>query len=379
MDLRWRRCAAALAGALVLAACTSGAPPSPASTGGPSGRPSTTAVTTIPQPTPADPSAPCAAENVRASLIGAGPAVGRAALIVRLVNRGRWTCREHGWPRVVARSARPPVTAGHTRTDRLLAAGTLPRLPTISLAPGAAAYLVVSGSAVALDPSGTEDTCPPAFHTLRITLPHDNRVLVVRPGLEPSFTATGGFPACGDLTVTPVVPADAVWVKLRDLPAHRPLPRCHAGQVHVRYRAGAFRAGVDFGYLRLVNDSSGTCQLSGSVQVRPVDRHGKVIRFRGAPNDTVRLRSVQVLAHTGSRRTVAILVGASVRTADGREACPIKQRVSPAAWRLTGAINATVANTDPAVQPYERGRVRHLYGCSGPSGIALADAALGSK
>jgi uncharacterized protein DUF4232 len=379
MTLRWRCGAVAVLGVALLAGCTSGSSRAPGSSGPTSRHPGTTALVSTSPPKPADPAAPCTAGNMRASLVGGGPAMGHVSLVIRLVNRGRFPCREHGWPRLVARSSHGPTTAEHVRDDPMLTDGTVRRLPATELAPGRAAYLIAAGSDVAFDPSGAARSCPGAYHTFRITLPGDDRVLVVKPRFEPTLATFRGFPSCGGVSVTPVVPSAAVVEKLREASGHRPLPRCHSGQLHARYRAGPFSAGHDYGYLRLVNDSSPTCQLSGTVTVRPIDGRGKPVRLTGNPNATVALRAVQFLAHGSTHRTAAIMVGASVRTADGRDACPIKQRVSPTAWRLTGAINATVANTDPAVQPYERGRVRHLYGCAGTRGIDLLDASLGTR
>jgi hypothetical protein len=305
--------------------------------------------------------------------------MGHVSLVIRLVNRGRFTCREHGWPRLVARSSAAQITARHVRDDPMLTGGTVHHLPATELAPGRAAYLIAVGADVAFDSSGIVRSCPDSYHTFRITLPGDDRVLVVKPRFERTLATFHGFPSCDGVSVTPVVPSAAVIDKMRGAPGRRPLPRCHSGQLHARYRAGGFSTGHDFGYLRLVNDSSPTCQLSGTVTVRAIDRHGKLIRLNGNPNDSVRLRAVPFPAHGATHRAAAIMVGASVRTADGRDACPIKQRVSPAAWRLSGAITGTVVNTDSTVQPYERGRVRHLYGCAGSHGINLVDATLGTR
>lgn len=379
MTPRWRRCAVALSGAFLLAGCTSGGSAPPGSTTPTSHHPSTTALVSTGPPKPADPAAPCSASNVRASVVGGAPAPAQISLVIRFVNRGRATCREHGWPRLVARAAGAPVTAKHTRSDPALTRATVHGLPVAELRPKQSAYLVVTGSDDTVDPPQTADSCSSSFHTFRITLPGDDRVLVVKPGLEPTLAQFHGFPSCGGIAVTPVVPAAGIIDEIRSLPGHPPLPRCHSGQIHARYRAGGFATGHDYGYLRLTNDSSPTCQLSGAVTVQAIDRHGKLIRLGGTPNGSVLLRTIQFLAHSAAHRAAAIMVGASVRTADGRDACPINQRVSPAAWRLTGAITGTVANTDSTVQPYERGRVRHLYGCAGPRGIVLVDAALTTR
>jgi hypothetical protein len=296
---------------------------------------------------------------------------------VRLVNRGRATCNEHGWTRAAAVSTTSTSDAGHDRTDTDLTRGTAHGLPTVILAPGQSAYVVVTGSDVRFNAAGNAIPCPPPFRALLITLPGSGHALEIDPAFSPELSRFGGFPSCAGVQITPVLPASVVAASAFRTSANDPaLPWCHAGQLHAKYRAGAFGTGNDFGAITIVNASAQSCQASGAIAVRPVDRSGALIRVAGHPRTTVHFNTVQFRSRGSTRDAVAILLGASIRTADGVGACAVKDQVVPAAWRLTGVVAATVPNTDAAVRPKQHGTARHLYGCASPSGIGLLNVSL---
>jgi hypothetical protein len=74
---------------------------------------------------------------------------------------------------------------------------------------------------------------------------------------------------------------------------------------------------------------------------------------------------------TPSEYQIEILLAGSLRTPAGGDNCALDDQVTPATWRLTGLITATISNTDPAIAPRQQGQARHLYACPAPTGIEL--------
>jgi hypothetical protein len=82
--------------------------------------------------------------------------------------------------------------------------GTQPM--TVPLGPGLVATATVEGSD---NPVGTATSCP-AYPSLLVTVPDETgSVVLTGVGWQGPDFATPGFPGCGPLVVTPVVPGDS--------------------------------------------------------------------------------------------------------------------------------------------------------------------------
>jgi hypothetical protein len=117
---------------------------------------------------------PCTITQLKITLTRRGAAVtGQVGGYLRFVNAGRAACQLHGWPKVTAiTSSGQRITAVRALHGTMLGAWqyTSP-LPTVRLAPAAAAYAVVAAG----DHSADGSTSCPGVRLLRVTSPGSSR------------------------------------------------------------------------------------------------------------------------------------------------------------------------------------------------------------
>jgi hypothetical protein len=117
---------------------------------------------------------PCTIPQLKITLTRRGAAVtGQVGGYLRFVNAGRAACQLHGWPKVTA-----ITTSGQTIMAVRALHGTMlgawqytSPLPTVRLAPGAAAYAVLAAG----DHSADGSTRCPSVRLLRVTSPGSSR------------------------------------------------------------------------------------------------------------------------------------------------------------------------------------------------------------
>ena len=142
----------------------------------------------------------CTTSQLAITTTNSSAAAGTVGVYLRFVNRSNQACSLHGWPTVIG------VTAGGaTLTARDHPVGYLPfpdlPIQTVSLKPGDDAFSSVSGGD---NPAGGPGaTCPPSYHTLRVTARRHESVV-----LSAFNTWLGAdFTACAGLWASPIVSA----------------------------------------------------------------------------------------------------------------------------------------------------------------------------
>ncbi len=141
---------------------------------------------------------PCAAPQLATSVVDTGDRTGLVEGWLRFVNTGAAPCQLSGWPTLVGITASGATTLAR-QSNELLDLPADAVLPPVTLAPGGAAVAGFAGSAT---PTGTAATCPPPYHSLRVT-PPGTTGSVTLPGFNHWLNAD--LPACAGLAVTRVV------------------------------------------------------------------------------------------------------------------------------------------------------------------------------
>ncbi len=140
----------------------------------------------------------CVAADLKPSFLGTNGAAGTIAVGFALTNVSSSTCTTYGWPGVLLLSSTDqalPTDAVRSSSDLL---GATPAA-NISLAPGQKASFRIIASDFA---SGSTASCPSAT-ALQIIAPNDTATLKV--------TISGGIPACGRATLSPMMVGTTAW------------------------------------------------------------------------------------------------------------------------------------------------------------------------
>lgn len=136
------------------------------------------------------------------------------------------------------------------------------------------------------------------------------------------------------------------------------LPLCTPNQVSLSYHAGNRSGGADSGLIAILDTGASSCRLKGAITVEPVDANGKVIPTVPGWSNTVRA-DIPALSGNGTvspagepkpgmRWAQLVLAGQYTHGNGPNGTCPAADEVTPAAWRVTGAVTGTVRNADPA-------------------------------
>ena len=138
-----------------------------------------------------------------------------------------------------------------------------------------------------------------------------------------------------------------------------PAPACRRPQLRLRYRAGGFGTGNDFGAIIFTDAGPRPCQLAGRVQVTGLDPQGRpvtsTIAVRITPPGVLSARAAAIPAHAGpppGELAYYWMLAAEYRdgppSVDGGYCQPLW--VIPAAWRvaLGNGATFTIRNADPA-------------------------------
>ncbi len=144
---------------------------------------------------------PCTAAQLATSVVDTGGAAGTLEGWLRFVNTSAVPCRLSGWPTLVGVTASGATTLAH-HTDELLGQPPDAVLPPVVLTPGEAAVAAFAGMDIPVG-GGTAATCPPPYHTLRVTPPGTAMSVTL-----PAFDGTE-LPACAGIEVSSVVAAAA--------------------------------------------------------------------------------------------------------------------------------------------------------------------------
>lgn len=191
---------------VALAACASQARTTVGQTNSGNMATGSTAQTTMPttppapaSPTLAAPAEECSTADLAITLIRSGAAGGTVGAYLRFANVGRSACTLSGWPRVQAigadesaRDVRPP----------LVDIGIVPGIPVVALASGASALAGITAG----DESVVGNSCPPPYHQLSVTPPHQHAAKIIS-----AFAPVVGYlPSCSRMEVTMVVPTSDV-------------------------------------------------------------------------------------------------------------------------------------------------------------------------
>ena len=158
----------------------------------------------------------------------------------------------------------------------------------------------------------------------------------------------------------------------------RTSPRCSSSQISLTYRGGGFATGNNFGVIVLSNVGVAACQVRNlRLAVSPIDTAGRVIKTARWTNVAGAV-TLTLSAHGGPPRAdqpapvgdawAAVVLGGAGRDdpkqPDGL--CASSDEVTPAAWRVTGPLSATVRNVDPYL-------IAHPSPGLSPSVFACAD------
>lgn len=179
-------------------ASASGAVSPPGGTAPPSASPPASGAPPSPAPSPSAAAAACRAGQLKITLVRGGGEGGIASGDIGFANISGTPCRMSGWPALVA------ITAGGARQAARHVLTTefgpvISVVPVVTLAPGARAEAVFAAS---------DSSCANGSY---------QRLSVTAPGTSGSATISAYLPylgtylpACGPISVTPVVPASAI-------------------------------------------------------------------------------------------------------------------------------------------------------------------------
>jgi hypothetical protein len=191
--------AVAITAAVLLASCGGSGSGSPGPTT--TTRTARSVPTSAPGPAPTSSSAPTGSrcQNGQLSVVplSGGIGAGNAQQIVGFTNISSTTCTLTGFPGVAALDQQGSQVAQAER----FTGDQAPPVNTVTLAQGQTASAIVSGTAIS---TGTATTCPYYAPSLLVTPPDLTRSVGV--ALTGSNFGSRGFPGCGVLRVSPVVP-----------------------------------------------------------------------------------------------------------------------------------------------------------------------------
>jgi hypothetical protein len=136
----------------------------------------------------------CRTSDLTLSVGGSGVAAGTWSALLVFTNRSNVTCELTGYPTLVGVMNASGTTRA-TEVDHVMNGLNVPGSPTVTVAPGAKAGVIVSGT----DGAG----CPPPYQQLRVTPPGGGEPLAVSAHLE---ALSENMPSCGGLRVSAVHP-----------------------------------------------------------------------------------------------------------------------------------------------------------------------------
>lgn len=183
------------ASATLSAPASSVAPATPVASA-PSGSP-------YPSASPLAVAAPCTSAQVQASAVDSSAGLGTVGGWLRFLNASSEPCSLHGWPVLVGVTAAGATTVAR-QANALLTFPLITGVPTATLNPGDSAFAAYAGGDT---PTGSTNTCPPSYRTLRVAPPGSTQ-----PVSLSAWNAWFGhdLPACVGIEVTMVVPASSV-------------------------------------------------------------------------------------------------------------------------------------------------------------------------
>lgn len=191
----------------------------------------------------------------------------------------------------------------------------------------------------------------------------------------PSRTASPARPAPS--SSSPGVPVNT---PTRRGPGATPTPSCGRTQLTVAYRGGGSGSGSDFGVLHIVNRSATACRLREVLTLTPLDASGAPIAVRPGWRSHVTAPGLVLAARehlpapgspsAGGNWALLLLGGdPSHDTAGPDGQCPASKVAAPQLWRVSGAVDATVANSDPHAMPQHH----RLTACNDTEGLQLGN------
>jgi Protein of unknown function (DUF4232) len=155
---------------------------------------------------PSAPARMCTRAQLKVSRGHSGVAAGTVGGYIGFTNRGEAPCRLSGWPTLVAVSADGTSrTALHHRSTMFGPRPNIRGVPVVILRHGERADAVFTGSDI---PGPGETSCRSPFRWLRVTPPGGSRSVVLTAWL-PALAQL--MPNCGDIEVSMVVPASALY------------------------------------------------------------------------------------------------------------------------------------------------------------------------
>lgn len=175
-------------------------------------------------------------------------------------------------------------------------------------------------------------------------------------------------------------PSMPVNTPTRTGPGATPTPSCGRTQLTLAYRGGGSGSGSDFGVLNIVNRSATACRLSGVLTLTPLDASGAPLAVRPGWRSRVTapglvLAAREHLPAPGSASAgghwAQLVFGGDPRhdPAGPNGSCPLSKVVAPQLWRVSGAVEATVVNSDPHAMPQHH----RLTACNDSEGLQLGN------
>jgi Protein of unknown function (DUF4232) len=192
-----------VASSLVLAACGS-----QSSGGGSAAASSPPAAAPTPGSATTGTAAACAASELKITLTHTGAVTGHVGGYLKYTNVSKAPCSLSGWPVVVGLTAAgQSTTLVHAQSTMLGAWRYVSPPPTLTLAPGAAAYSVVAADD---QPVAAATSCPPPYTHLRVSPPGSSGDAVISAYLPadktdlPSCLTASGSSSAVTSTITPL-------------------------------------------------------------------------------------------------------------------------------------------------------------------------------
>jgi hypothetical protein len=145
-------------------------------------------------PTPGPEVSACRTSDLTLSVGGGGSAAGTWSALLVFTNRGSVACDLTGYPTLVGVSNTGGTTRA-TEISHVMNGLDVPGSPQVTVAPGAKAGMIVSGT----DGAG----CPPPYQELRVTPPGGGEPLAVAARAE---AMSMNMPSCSGLRISAVHP-----------------------------------------------------------------------------------------------------------------------------------------------------------------------------
>jgi hypothetical protein len=146
---------------------------------------------------------PCRTSELSIGVTNTGGGAGNAGGYLVFVNTGGVVCSLQGPPTLVATTLAGLATEARTSATVGTPFPTLSAAPTVVLLPGDRAFAAYGGS----DNPGNAATCPPPYHTFRVSPPGDTAGVDI-----PALNVWLGRdqPSCSGIEVTMIAPSAAL-------------------------------------------------------------------------------------------------------------------------------------------------------------------------